>query len=110
MKNAFSQFGEIKKVKIMRYKDGKSRHYGYMCFQTNEQACEAMEKSALIVIHNSLVSKKANTLHEFIKSLLIWRINGSGVILHSKMMIYNQYIIKYISYQSLGLLFLMRKT
>lgn len=52
LKEIFSQFGELESVKVMRDKDGNSRKFGFVCYQTPEQAEDCIQKSTLILIHD----------------------------------------------------------
>ncbi|XP_047130863.1 uncharacterized protein LOC100210188 isoform X2 [Hydra vulgaris] len=38
----FSCFGKIKSAKVMTYNNGKSKGYGYVCYETNEEASKAI--------------------------------------------------------------------
>lgn len=54
LKNYFSKYGTLGSVTIMKDDDGKSKGFGFVCFDKPEDATQAMEKE-----NNTIVDGKA---------------------------------------------------
>lgn len=53
LRNIFGQFGRIESVRIMRDAYGKSKKFGFVCYETIEQAEDCLSKSPFLFIFDS---------------------------------------------------------
>ena len=54
---AFSQFGKVRSVKIMRDEDGNSKKFGFVNFSSKRAARECLKKSCLIQINEWMTDR-----------------------------------------------------